>query len=224
MVDAAQVARVKRADLLERLMGCFARWEPAEQAGKYIDGLTADLPRKNGWTLAEQDSGKVYADWPAARPTLWRTQIRIAAPDPFRGYLNALREHLPAATHVLDAFHITARGMKAVDEVRRRVQQTTLGQQGHKGDPLYEIRRLLRHRADRLTTDALARLTAGLAAGDPDGELTTAWWATQQLCLAYAIKDIDTNTDDDAIDINRGEQPRPPAGARQTHRYCPYPQ
>lgn len=54
MVDAAQVARAKRTDLLERLMGCFARREPAEQAGKYIDGLTADLPRKNGWTLAEQ--------------------------------------------------------------------------------------------------------------------------------------------------------------------------
>jgi transposase len=135
-------------------------------------------------------SGKVYGDWLAARPSAWRQQIRIAALDPFRGYLNALRAHLPAATHVLDAFHVTALGMKAVDEVRRRVQQTTLGQRGHKGDPLYEIRRLLRRRADRLTADALARLTAGLAAGDPDGELTTAWWAAQQLCLAYAIKDL----------------------------------
>src|SRR5690606_36696869 len=101
-------------------------------------------------------------------------------------YLNALREHLPAATHVLDAFHVTALGMKAVDEVRRRVQKTTLGQRGHKGDPLYEIRRLLRRRADRLTTEALNRLTASLAAGDPDGEVATAGWAAQQLCLAYA--------------------------------------
>src|SRR5690606_28270715 len=82
--------------------------------------------------------------------------------------------------------------MKAVDEVRRRVQQSTLGQRGHKGDPLYEIRRLLRRRADRLTADALARLTAGLAAGDPAGELTTAWWAAQQLCLGYAIPDLTT--------------------------------
>lgn len=135
-------------------------------------------------------SGKVYADWLAERPQPWRQQIRIAALDPFRGYLNALREHLPAATHVLDAFHVTALGMKALDQVRRRVQQVTLGQRGHKGDPLYEIRRLLRRRADRLTADALARLTAGLTAGDPDGEVATAWWAAQQLCLAYAISDL----------------------------------
>jgi transposase len=32
--------------------------------------------------------------------------------DPFRGYLNALRAHLPDAAHVLDAFHVTALGMK----------------------------------------------------------------------------------------------------------------
>jgi transposase len=55
---------------------------------------------------------------PSQRPTPWRQQIRIAALDPFRGYLNALCEHLPAATHVLDAFYVTALGIKALDEVR----------------------------------------------------------------------------------------------------------
>jgi transposase len=134
-------------------------------------------------------SGGVYADWLAARPASWRQQIRIAALDPFRGYLNALRAHLPEAAHVLDAFHVTALGMKALDEVRRRVQQDTLGRRGHKGDPLYEIRRVLRRRADRLTDSAAARLEAALAAGDPDGEVTVAWWAAQQLCLAYATTD-----------------------------------
>lgn len=53
MVGAAELARQRRVDLLQRLTGCFARREPAAQAGKYIDGLAADLPRKNGWTLAE---------------------------------------------------------------------------------------------------------------------------------------------------------------------------
>jgi hypothetical protein len=28
------------------------------------------------------------------------------------------------------------------------------------------------------------------AAGDPDGEVAVAWWAAQQLCLAYAIGDL----------------------------------
>ena len=53
MVEAAELARERRADLLQRLAGCIARREVVAQAGKYIDGLTADLPRKNGWTLAE---------------------------------------------------------------------------------------------------------------------------------------------------------------------------
>lgn len=135
-------------------------------------------------------SGGVYGDWLSARPEAWREQVKVAALDPFRGYLNALREHLPDAAHVLDAFHVTALGMKALDEVRRRVQQDTLGRRGHKGDPLYEIRRVLRRRADRLGPSASARLDAALAAGDPDGEVTVAWWAAQQLCLAYANTDL----------------------------------
>jgi transposase len=161
---------------------------------RYATGAVGFRPGRPARLLEVVDgrTGAVYADWLAARPPLWRQQIRIAALDPFRGYLNALRVHLPAATHVLDAFHVTALGMKAVDEVRRRVQQTTLDRRGHKGDPLYEIRRLLRRRADRLTADALRRLSAGLAAGDPDGEVAVAWWAAQQLCLAYTISDLTT--------------------------------
>jgi SRSO17 transposase len=53
MVDAADLARVKRAELLGLLAGTLARREVWAQAGKYVDGLLADLPRKNGWTLAE---------------------------------------------------------------------------------------------------------------------------------------------------------------------------
>ncbi|MDX8048520.1 IS701 family transposase [Lentzea sp. BCCO 10_0798] len=36
-----------------RLRSCFARRKPFEQAGKYMTGLVSDLPRKNGWTIAE---------------------------------------------------------------------------------------------------------------------------------------------------------------------------
>jgi SRSO17 transposase len=53
MVEAVEVARTRRADLLQRLTGCFTRREPATQAGRYVDGLASDLPGKNGWTLAE---------------------------------------------------------------------------------------------------------------------------------------------------------------------------
>jgi SRSO17 transposase len=36
-----------------RLAACFARASPFAQARKYLVGLISDLPRKNGWTLAE---------------------------------------------------------------------------------------------------------------------------------------------------------------------------
>jgi len=87
---------------------------------------------------------------------------------------------------MLDAFHVTALGMKAVDEVRRRVQQTTLGQQGHKGDPLYEIRRLLRRRADRLTAEALARPGQPGVSTVPGGQLAGLgrWWWHRSTGLA----------------------------------------
>ena len=48
------------------------------------------------------------------------------------------------ATSVLDAFHIVKLVGDAPGEVRRRVQQDTLGHRGRKGDSLYQIRLLLR--------------------------------------------------------------------------------
>jgi hypothetical protein len=73
---------------------------------------------------------------------------------------------------VLDPFYVTKFGLTAVDQVRRRVQQDVYGHRGHRGDPLYGLRRILRRRADRLSERAWGRLRAGLLAGDPDGEVT----------------------------------------------------
>ena len=41
------------AELHGRLRPCFRRAQPFAQAGKYLAGLMSDLPRKNGWTIAE---------------------------------------------------------------------------------------------------------------------------------------------------------------------------
>jgi hypothetical protein len=51
---SAGLGRRKRAELLELLRPCFARVEPWLQAGKYTAALMSDLPRRNGWTLAER--------------------------------------------------------------------------------------------------------------------------------------------------------------------------
>lgn len=51
MIEAGQLAAAKRAELLSRIGDAFVRRESWAQAGKYLDGLLSDLPRKNGWTL-----------------------------------------------------------------------------------------------------------------------------------------------------------------------------
>ena len=48
-----QLAREKRNQLAGLLAAHFTRWEPVQQAGKYIDGLMSDLPDKNCWSLAQ---------------------------------------------------------------------------------------------------------------------------------------------------------------------------
>jgi SRSO17 transposase len=48
-----ELAVANLAVLHGRLAPCFARAEPFAQARTYVAGLISDLPRKNGWTLAE---------------------------------------------------------------------------------------------------------------------------------------------------------------------------
>jgi transposase len=135
-------------------------------------------------------TGNALRAWLAARPERWKAQILTASLDPFRGYATALADQLPTAIRVLDPFHVCKLALDALDEVRRRVQQDTLGRRGHRDDPLYRTRRLLRRRADRLTDRAWTRLTARLTDGDPDGEVTAAWAVAQDVMAAYAANDV----------------------------------
>jgi transposase len=98
---------------------------------------------------------------------------------------NAIRDGLPDAVAVLDAFHVVRLGTQVVDEVRRRVQQDTLGRRGHKHDPLYKIRGLLRHGVEHLTEKQQAKISHCLDAGDPGDEVNVAWQCYQQLRSIY---------------------------------------
>jgi transposase len=142
--------------------------------------------------LVEGRAGSALAGWLAERPPTWRAGITVAALDPFRGYATALAAQLPQAVRVLDAFHVVKLGLTALDEVRRRVQQHSLGHRGHRDDPLYRARRVLRRRADRLDERAWARLRERLDAGDPNGEVTAAWLIAQDLMAVYQAPDPDT--------------------------------
>lgn len=74
------------------------------------------------------------------------------------------------------------------------MQQDVYRHRGHRGDPLYGIRRILRRRADRLSERAWGRLRAGLVAGDPCGEVTAAWIIAQDLMRCYHLRDASAAT------------------------------
>src|SRR4051812_10351122 len=159
---------------------------------EFATGLV-DLTRTDGparlLDVVPGRSGAVLSSWLRSRDAGWRSGVAVAALDPFRGYATALRTHLPGAVRVLDAFHVVKLGFDAVDQVRRRVQQETLGHRGRAGDPLYGIRRVLRRGHDRHSDLSWSRLLRGLDLGDPEGEVAAAWIAAQDLRLLYRHSD-----------------------------------
>lgn len=162
---------------------------------RYVTGLVDLKPAGGGparlLDVVEGRTGKVVTDWLDQRGTDWCDSVQVAALDPFRGYDSALRAGLPQAAVVLDAFHAVQLAQGAVDDVRRRVQQQTLGHRGRKADPLYRIRRILLRGAEHLSLNSYARLLAGLDAGDPTGHVAAAYIAAQELRHVYAAPDLD---------------------------------
>jgi hypothetical protein len=166
-------------------------WRPGRRGGRDATCLV-DLTRAEDGLLRARlldlipgRSGTVYRSWLEEQTDAFRTGVTRAALDPFRGYANALRDALPDAAPVLDPFHVVKLGSQMLDEVRRRVQQDTLGHRGHKFDPLYRIRNLLRHGAENPTPRQVGRLDAALTAGDPDWQVSIAWQCYQQLRSIY---------------------------------------
>ena len=170
--------------------------DPRRRGPKELTGMV-DLTRDNhGKTrarlldLVPGRSGKAYASWLAERGDAFRWGVKVAALDPFAGYKTAIDDKLEDATAVLDAFHVVKLGTAAVDEVRRRIQQDTLGHRGRKGDPLYGIQTILRAGAENLTDKQRARLVAAIEADTAHDEVFVAWQCAQQLRSAYHQKDL----------------------------------
>ena len=130
---------------------------PLKRGPKELTGmvnLTRDAKGKTRAALLDLvagRSGAVYRAWLQERGETFRTGVKIATLDPFQGYKNAIDDELQDAVAVVDAFHVVKLGGQAIDEVRRRVQQETLGHRGHAGDPLYGIRMIMRCGRERLT-------------------------------------------------------------------------
>jgi transposase len=140
-------------------------------------------------------STKAVTAWLGSKPAPWRAGIRHVVIDPYQPYATAVATQLPDARLVVDHFHVVRLANTALDEVRRRVQHTTLGHRGHKGDPLYRIRRRLLAGHEHLDPAGFARMVAWLDIGDPDSEVAACYLAKELLRETYLA--------DDAFDARR---------------------
>jgi transposase len=150
-----------------------------------------DLERPRLLDVVPGRSGAAAGKWLAGRDKAWRDGIEVAALDAFRGYNTALVANLANATVVMDHFHAVGLANRALDRVRRRVQNDTLGHRGRSADPLYQIRRVALVAAERLDQRGWERLIAGLEMGDPDGDMAAAWLAMQLFRNIYAAENLD---------------------------------
>ena len=141
-----------------------------------------DHPTARLLDLVPGRSGTVYKNWLEERGEDFRAGVQIATLDPFQGQQERHRLACSQdATSVLDAFHIVKLAGDALDEVRRRVQQDTTGHRGRKGDPLYQIRLLLRASRDRLTKRQKERLREAFVADEAHISVEVAYLLTQQV-------------------------------------------
>jgi len=152
---------------------------------RWVTGLV-DLERGRLLDVVADRTRAAVDGWLGARPAAWLGCIGTVALDPWRGYASALVVPLGHATVVVDHFHAVRLANAVVDQVRRRTQQATLGHRGRKPDPLYRIRKLLLTAQEQLTQRGWVRLRAGLAAGDPTGEVAAAWQGKELLRATYA--------------------------------------
>jgi transposase len=155
---------------------------------QWVTGLV-DLERGRLLDVVADRTRAAVDGWLGAQPRDWLAQVATVALDPWRGYANALITPLGHATVVVDHFHAIRLANAAVDQVRRRTQQATLGHRGRKHDPLYRIRKLLLTAAEQLTQRGRVRLRAGLSAGDPSGQVAAAWQGKELLRAVYAAVD-----------------------------------
>ena len=184
--DEDRIGDVEALGLDETLFSRVGRWRRQAWSTQIVDVGEGRL-----LDVVEGRNAAGPASWLAARGEAWCSQIRWATLDLSGPYRNVFDTMLPDAIQVADPFHVIKLANTKVDETRRRVQNETMGHRGRKDDPLYRIRRLLTKADERLTDHGRTKLVGLLDAGDPRGEVRTAWHAKE------VVRQIYTHTDGD---------------------------
>ena len=184
--DPNRTCDVTALGLDEVVFARLGRWRTLCWSTQLVDVRRGQLLD----VVAGRDSGGPCA-WLAAEGPAWCGRIEWATLDlsgPYRKVFNLMT---PDATQVADPFHLVKLANQKLDEVRRRVQNETLGHRGHKNDPLYRSRRLLTKADERLDEKGRTKLLGLLEAGDPKGEVRMAWHAKEVVRGLYDHHDPD---------------------------------
>ncbi len=155
-----------------------------EHATIYATGLV-DLERHVVIDMVEGNAAADLRRWTANAEPAWLAGIEVVATDLAESFRAGLSPGLAHARRVADPFHVVRVGNRCVDQVRRRVQNDTLGHRGRKADPLYRIRKLLLTGSERLNERGSQRMLLGLRVGDPNDELLGAWLAKESVRDVY---------------------------------------
>ena len=180
--DTSRVGTVGAVGVDETLFWRQGRWRTKVWCTSVVD--------VGGRQLIDIVGGKTANSaeaWFRSQPVGWRDGIRWAVLDMSGPYRTAYNRVLPNALQVADPFHVIRLANQRLDEVRRRVQNQTLGHRGRKDDPLYRIRRLLTAVHERISDRGQTRLRGLLDAGDPHGEVRTAWHAKKTVRGIYEV-------------------------------------
>jgi len=187
--DEDRIGDVCALGLDETLFFKEGPWQTQRWATSIVD-----VSAPGGARLLDVVPGRTAAGpsvWLQARPAEWRQAIRFGVLDLSGPYRKTFADVLPHVTQVVDPFHLVKLANSKLDECRRRVQNETLGHRGRKDDPLYRARRLLTKAHERLDQRGDQRLVGLLRAGDPRGEVKTAWHAKEVIRQIYTIDDPD---------------------------------
>ena len=125
-----------------------------------------------------------------AQPEAWKARITYGALDMSNVYAAVYSVILPKAAQVVDPFHVISLANRALDSVRRRVQNEQTGHRGRRDDPLYRVRRALLTGEEKLDEHATARLMSLLALGDPNAEVAIAYRVKERLRDFYKTFDV----------------------------------
>jgi transposase len=168
----------------ETLFARFGRWRTQAWASSIVDVGTGTL-----LDMVEGRDSAGVIDWIGAMPDDWKAHVRYGVLDlsgPYRAVFNQALDHV---VQVADPFHLVRLANDKLDECRRRVQNETLGHRGRKDDPLYRARKLLVMASERVDDGGRTKMLGLLTAGDPRGEVKTAWHAKEEVRNIYRIVD-----------------------------------